>query len=181
MSKTFDAIVIGSGQAGPFLAKRLAAAGRTVALIERNVLGGTCVNTGCTPTKAMVACAIVAHTAREAARFGVHVETNIRVSLAEVKSRADRSFRTRGRVYARCWPVPVALWFTAMRDWFPPRNTRGRGDPSWRADLYQRRFPCCDSGAAWTAGSELSHKFFITGIDRVAGTPRRGRRRGRWC
>jgi pyruvate/2-oxoglutarate dehydrogenase complex dihydrolipoamide dehydrogenase (E3) component len=90
MSKTFDAIIIGSGQAGPFLARRLAAAGRTVALIERKFLGGTCVNTGCTPTKAMVACATVAHTAREAARFGVHLDTNIRVSLAEVKSRADK-------------------------------------------------------------------------------------------
>jgi pyruvate/2-oxoglutarate dehydrogenase complex dihydrolipoamide dehydrogenase (E3) component len=90
MSKTFDAVVIGSGQAGPFLARRLAAAGRTVALIERKVLGGTCVNTGCTPTKAMVACATVAHTARGAAQFGVHVETDIRVSLAEVKSRADK-------------------------------------------------------------------------------------------
>jgi pyruvate/2-oxoglutarate dehydrogenase complex dihydrolipoamide dehydrogenase (E3) component len=90
MSKNFDAIIIGSGQAGPFLARRLAAAGRTVALIERKALGGTCVNTGCTPTKAMVACAAVAHTAREAAQFGVHVEPNIRVSLAEVKSRADK-------------------------------------------------------------------------------------------
>lgn len=90
MSKTFDAIIIGAGQAGPFLATRLAAAGRRVALIERKFLGGTCVNTGCTPTKAMVACAKVAHTAREAARFGVHVETDIRVSLAEVKSRADK-------------------------------------------------------------------------------------------
>jgi pyruvate/2-oxoglutarate dehydrogenase complex dihydrolipoamide dehydrogenase (E3) component len=90
MSSSFDAIIIGGGQAGPFLAKRLAAAGRTVALIERSFLGGTCVNTGCTPTKAMVASAKVAYTAREAAQFGVHVEPNIQVSLAEVKSRADR-------------------------------------------------------------------------------------------
>jgi len=90
MSRTFDAIIIGSGQAGPFLAARLAATGRTVALVERKVLGGTCVNTGCTPTKAMVACAKVAHTVREAVHFGVHVETNTRVSLAEVKSRTDR-------------------------------------------------------------------------------------------
>ena len=90
MSRDFDAIVIGAGQAGPYLAKRLAAAGQTVALIERKFLGGTCVNTGCTPTKAMVACAKVAHTVREAAQFGVHLETDIRVSLAEVKARADR-------------------------------------------------------------------------------------------
>jgi pyruvate/2-oxoglutarate dehydrogenase complex dihydrolipoamide dehydrogenase (E3) component len=89
MSRNFDAIVIGSGQAGPFLAARLAASGRTVVLIERHLLGGTCVNTGCTPTKAMVASAKVAHTVREAQRFGVHIKTSIRVSLAEVKSRAD--------------------------------------------------------------------------------------------
>jgi pyruvate/2-oxoglutarate dehydrogenase complex dihydrolipoamide dehydrogenase (E3) component len=86
----FDALIIGSGQAGPFLAVRLAAAGRKVALIERKVLGGTCVNTGCTPTKAMVACAKVAHMAREAAKFGVHIQGGIEVSLAEIKSRSDQ-------------------------------------------------------------------------------------------
>lgn len=90
MSKTFDAIIIGSGQAGPFLAARLAAAGRSVALVERKFLGGTCINTGCTPTKAMVACAKVAHQAREATTFGVHLDAEVRVSLAEVKARADR-------------------------------------------------------------------------------------------
>jgi len=90
MTTNFDAIIIGSGQAGPFLAVRLAAAGKTVALIERNVLGGTCVNTGCTPTKAMVACAKVAHMAREAAKFGVHIQSDITISLAEIKSRSDQ-------------------------------------------------------------------------------------------
>ncbi|HUH64693.1 MAG TPA: FAD-containing oxidoreductase, partial [Terracidiphilus sp.] len=93
MGRNFDAIVIGAGQAGPFLAARLAAAGRTVALVERKFLGGTCVNTGCTPTKAMVACAKVAQQARDAARFGVHIEGGIRVSLAEVQSRADTILR----------------------------------------------------------------------------------------
>jgi pyruvate/2-oxoglutarate dehydrogenase complex dihydrolipoamide dehydrogenase (E3) component len=90
MGRTFDSIIIGSGQAGPFLAARLAAAGRTVALVERKFLGGTCVNTGCTPTKAMVASAKVAYTAREAARFGVHLQGEVQVSLADVKSRADK-------------------------------------------------------------------------------------------
>lgn len=89
MTKAFDALVIGSGQAGPFLAARLAKAGKTVALVERKFLGGTCVNTGCTPTKTMVASARVAHQVREAARFGVHVQGEIQVSLAEVKKRAD--------------------------------------------------------------------------------------------
>jgi len=90
MTTNLDALIIGSGQAGPFLAVRLAAAGRKVALIERKVLGGTCVNTGCTPTKAMVACAKVAHSAREAARFGVHIDGAVSVSLAEIKGRSDQ-------------------------------------------------------------------------------------------
>ncbi|HKD59090.1 MAG TPA: FAD-containing oxidoreductase [Terracidiphilus sp.] len=90
MGRQFDALIVGSGQAGPFLASRLASAGRTVALVERKVLGGTCVNTGCTPTKTMVASAKVAQIAREAARFGVHLGGDVRVSLAEVKSRADK-------------------------------------------------------------------------------------------
>ena len=71
MTKQFDAIIIGTGQAGPFLAHRLAAVGMNVAIVERKLFGGTCVNTGCIPTKAMVASAYVAHTARRASDFGV--------------------------------------------------------------------------------------------------------------
>jgi len=66
-TRRFDAIIIGTGQAGPTLASRLAGAGRKVAIIERKLFGGTCVNTGCTPTKAMVASAYAAHLARRAA------------------------------------------------------------------------------------------------------------------
>ena len=68
---TFDAIVIGAGQAGPSLAGRLTGAGMTVALVERKLFGGTCVNTGCTPTKTLVASAHAAHLARRAAEYGV--------------------------------------------------------------------------------------------------------------
>ena len=68
----FDAIVIGSGQAGNPLAQKLADQGWTVALIEQGHLGGTCVNTGCTPTKTMIASAQVTHYARRAGRWGVH-------------------------------------------------------------------------------------------------------------
>lgn len=89
MSRNFDAVIVGSGQAGPFLAARLAKAGRTVALVERKFLGGTCINTGCTPTKAMAASAKVAYAARDAARWGVHVQGEVRVSLADVRSRAQ--------------------------------------------------------------------------------------------
>ena len=67
----YDAIIIGTGQAGPSLARRLAAAGNRVAIIERARFGGTCINTGCTPTKALVASAYTAHLIRRAAEYGV--------------------------------------------------------------------------------------------------------------
>jgi pyruvate/2-oxoglutarate dehydrogenase complex dihydrolipoamide dehydrogenase (E3) component len=86
--KRFDAIVVGAGQAGPPLAGRLTAAGMTVALIERHLFGGTCVNTGCTPTKTMVASAYAAHLARRAADFGV-VTGPVSVDMARVRARAD--------------------------------------------------------------------------------------------
>jgi len=85
-----DAVVIGSGQAGPFLAARLAAAGRRVVLIEREHLGGTCVNDGCMPTKTMIASARAAHIARRAADFGVRVGGPVSVDMAAVKARKDR-------------------------------------------------------------------------------------------
>ncbi len=70
MTKKFDAIIIGAGQAGPSMAGRLTAAGQTVAMIERKFFGGTCVNTGCKPTKTMVASAYAMHLARRAADYG---------------------------------------------------------------------------------------------------------------
>jgi pyruvate/2-oxoglutarate dehydrogenase complex dihydrolipoamide dehydrogenase (E3) component len=89
MSRAFDAIVIGAGQAGPPLAGRLTGAGMKVAVIERKLFGGTCVNTGCTPTKAMVASAYAAHLARRAGEYGVSLGAPVRVDLAQVKKRAD--------------------------------------------------------------------------------------------
>jgi pyruvate/2-oxoglutarate dehydrogenase complex dihydrolipoamide dehydrogenase (E3) component len=83
----FDAIILGAGQAGPPLAGRLTAAGMTVALIERHLFGGTCVNTGCTPTKTMVASAYAAHLARRGADFGV-VTGPVSVDMARVRARA---------------------------------------------------------------------------------------------
>jgi pyruvate/2-oxoglutarate dehydrogenase complex dihydrolipoamide dehydrogenase (E3) component len=87
MPETFDAIVIGSGQAGHFLAVRLAKAGQRVAFIEQSHLGGTCVNDGCTPTKTMVASARVAHLARRAADFGVQVGGPVTVDMPAVIAR----------------------------------------------------------------------------------------------
>jgi len=86
---TFDAIVIGTGQAGPPLAGRLAGAGKKVAVVERKLFGGTCVNTGCIPTKAMVASAYAAHLARRAADFGVTIPNGIAVDMKQVKARKD--------------------------------------------------------------------------------------------
>ncbi|WEX91169.1 FAD-containing oxidoreductase [Sinorhizobium garamanticum] len=89
MSKNFDAIIIGAGQAGPSLAGRLTAAGKTVALIERKLFGGTCVNTGCMPTKAMVASAYAIHTARRGAEYGMTTGT-ISVDFARVMARKEK-------------------------------------------------------------------------------------------
>ncbi|TGQ33226.1 FAD-containing oxidoreductase [Mesorhizobium sp. M00.F.Ca.ET.216.01.1.1] len=89
-AKTFDAIIIGAGQAGPPLAGRLAAAGMSVALIERKLVGGTCVNTGCMPTKAMVASAYAAHLARRAADYGVTLSGPVGVDYKMIKARKDK-------------------------------------------------------------------------------------------
>ncbi|MEP7102726.1 MAG: FAD-containing oxidoreductase [Burkholderiales bacterium] len=88
MQKNFDAIFIGAGQSGPFLAARFAERGMTVALIEREHLGGTCVNDGCIPTKTLVASARVAQVAREAGKFGVQTG-EVSVDMRAVKARKD--------------------------------------------------------------------------------------------
>ena len=94
MKTTFDAIVIGTGQAGPSLAARLAASGLKTAIIERHLFGGTCVNNGCTPTKALVASARAAYVAREAARWGVEISGEIKVDMKQVKARKDAIVNT---------------------------------------------------------------------------------------
>jgi len=93
MAEQFDAIVIGTGQAGPPLAVRLANAGRKTAIIERKRIGGTCVNNGCIPTKALIASARAAHVARRGADFGVMIEGKIDVDMARVKARKDAIVR----------------------------------------------------------------------------------------
>ena len=93
MPDKFDAIVIGTGQSGPALAVRLAKAGRKTAIIERKYFGGTCVNTGCTPTKTLIASARAAHIARRAADFGVMVQRPVTVDMKRVKARKDAVVR----------------------------------------------------------------------------------------
>jgi pyruvate/2-oxoglutarate dehydrogenase complex dihydrolipoamide dehydrogenase (E3) component len=89
MNQRFDAVVVGAGQAGPPLAERLGKSGRKVAVIERKLVGGTCVNTGCIPTKSMVASAYVAHQARHAASYGVLVGGDVRVDMEQVWKRTQ--------------------------------------------------------------------------------------------
>ena len=91
----FDAIIIGTGQAGPSLAFRLAGAGMKVAVVERHLVGGTCVNTGCTPTKALVASAYAARIARRAAEYGVVIGGDIGIDMRRVKARTDAIVRRR--------------------------------------------------------------------------------------
>jgi pyruvate/2-oxoglutarate dehydrogenase complex dihydrolipoamide dehydrogenase (E3) component len=89
MTHEYDAIIIGTGQAGPPLARRLAATGKKVAIIERKLFGGTCVNTGCIPTKAMIASAHNAQMVRRAAEFGVDTAGGVSVDMKRVKARKD--------------------------------------------------------------------------------------------
>lgn len=92
-SRQFDAIIVGAGQAGPSLAGRLTAAGQKVALIERKDFGGTCVNTGCMPTKTLVASAYAAHLARRAADYGVVLDGPVGVDMKRVKERQQTVVR----------------------------------------------------------------------------------------
>ena len=96
-AQKFDAIIVGAGQAGPPLAGRLTAVGQTVAVIERKLVGGTCVNSGCIPTKTLVASAHAANTARRGAEYGIGTG-QVTVDMAKVKARKDHvlGFSTRG-------------------------------------------------------------------------------------
>jgi len=95
--RRFDAIIVGTGQAGPFLAARLTAEGLTVAVVERHLFGGTCVNTGCVPTKTLLASARVAHMARRAAEYGVGIGESVTVDMKKIKARKDELSGTSSR------------------------------------------------------------------------------------
>jgi pyruvate/2-oxoglutarate dehydrogenase complex dihydrolipoamide dehydrogenase (E3) component len=117
MTNTYDAIIIGSGQAGPFLAARMADAGMKVAIAERKYFGGTCVNTGCIPTKTMVASAYAARMARRAAEFGVTIDGAVSVDMQRVKARKDAiSLKDRASVEAGLRGKPnIAVYHAAAR------------------------------------------------------------------
>jgi pyruvate/2-oxoglutarate dehydrogenase complex dihydrolipoamide dehydrogenase (E3) component len=93
MTQKFDAIVIGTGQSGPSLAARLTKEGMKTAVLERKLFGGTCVNVGCIPTKALVASARAAYMARRGADFGVQIDGAVDVDMQKVKARKDAIVR----------------------------------------------------------------------------------------
>jgi pyruvate/2-oxoglutarate dehydrogenase complex dihydrolipoamide dehydrogenase (E3) component len=93
MATKYDAVIIGTGQAGPSLAVRLAGTGMKVTIIERKRFGGTCVNNGCIPTKTLVASAHAAHVARRAGDYGVTIPGSIAVDMKKVKARKDAVVR----------------------------------------------------------------------------------------
>src|SRR6476469_5930290 len=99
---SFDAIIIGAGQAGPSLAGRLTASGMKAALVERNLFGGTCVNTGCMPTKTLVASAYAAHLARRGSEYGVVIENPIQIDMKRIRARAD-TVSTNARTGVESW------------------------------------------------------------------------------
>jgi pyruvate/2-oxoglutarate dehydrogenase complex dihydrolipoamide dehydrogenase (E3) component len=108
MTQTFDALIVGAGQAGPALAGRLTDAGMKVALVERKLFGGTCVNTGCTPTKTLVASAYAAYLARRSADYGVMLGGAVAVDMKKVKARQDSVVRNSRE--------GIEAWLTGMHN-----------------------------------------------------------------
>src|SRR5215470_20162979 len=102
MPTHYDAAIIGTGQAGPSLANRLSQAGMTVAVIERKYLGGTCINTGCMPTKTLVASAYAARIAARAEDYGVVLDGPFRIDMKKVKARKDKVVLT-ARTNIEAW------------------------------------------------------------------------------
>lgn len=125
--RKFDAIVIGAGQSGPSLVERFAKAGQRVALIERKYFGGTCVNTGCVPTKTLVASAYVAHMARRAAEYGVEIGGPIKVDMGKVKARKD-AIVLKSRNGVKGWMEGLAKVYTGHARFTGPKTVSVNGD-----------------------------------------------------
>src|SRR4029453_7515797 len=125
MTRKFDAIIIGTGQSGPPLAARLADEGQKVAIIERKFVGGTCVNTGCIPTKTLVASAQVAHQARRAGEYGVKLGRAVKVDMKKVKARKDAVFmKSRTGVTQWMKSLPKGTFIRGHARFESPRTVR---------------------------------------------------------
>ncbi len=126
-TQKFDVIVIGAGQSGPSLLERFAKQGKRVAIVERKFFGGTCVNTGCIPTKTLVASAYVAHMARRAAEYGVDVGGAVKVDMARVKARKDDIFM-KSRNGVTGWMENTASVFRGHARFTGPKTLSVNGD-----------------------------------------------------
>src|SRR6516164_4811267 len=153
-------IVIGTGQSGPALARRLVAAGQKVAVIERKFFGGTCVNTGCTPTKTLVASAYAAHLARRAGEYGVTIPGPVAVDMRKVKARKDYVLGFSTRVAEQSehhgLPGPRALFLGCLRD------SRHR-DAARAENLHQRRRPRRRARRSGIAGGRIPYQQHAAG------------------
>jgi len=134
MRQHLDALVIGAGQAGPSLAARLAASGRRTAIVERHSFGGTCVNTGCIPTKALVASARAIHMARRGDEFGFSTSVEVRADMRRIKARKDAIVaKSRDRVEKRLRDTPNVTMLQGHARFTGPR-TVAVGEESIDAD-----------------------------------------------
>jgi len=136
MTERYDAVVIGTGQAGPSLAVRLAKAGRKTAIVERKRIGGTCVNNGCIPTKTLIASARAAYVARRGADFGVTIDAPIRVDMAAVKARKDSVVRASTEGLTRWLGSTPGLTYIEGHARFEGPRTVRVGDRMLEADQF---------------------------------------------
>ncbi|MEW6322293.1 MAG: FAD-containing oxidoreductase [Acidobacteriota bacterium] len=134
MRHSFDAIVIGTGQAGPALAARLAGAGRRTAVVERHRFGGTCVNTGCIPTKTLVASARAIQVARRGAEFGFSLAGDVKVDMARVKTRQREIVRQSNEGVERWMRQTPGLTVFEGHGRFVDSRTVAVGDARLEAD-----------------------------------------------
>ena len=179
MTKTYDAIIIGTGQAGPFLAQRLAGAGMKVAIIERKLFGGTCVNTGCIPTKTMVASAYAAHMVRRAADFGVVNNGPVSVDMKRVKSRKD-AISGQSRTGVESWlrgmtNCTVYQGHGSLR--VLERGKRRLGEAHGGSDIHQRGRSRNGAPDAWYRRSPIPYQQLHHGRRLSSASPDHHRRR----
>ena len=153
----FDAIVVGAGQAGPSLAVRLATAGYTTALVQAGPLGGTCVNTGCTPTKTLVASARVAHLARRAAEFGVCLDGRVDIDFAQVRRRMNRLISQSRESLAAWLDGTQGLQLVRAHARFAAPDVLVAGERRLRAPRIFLNVGCRPTVPAWVADSRVPY------------------------
>ena len=177
MTIPYDAIVIGTGQAGPPLAVRLAGAGMKVAIIERKRFGGTCVNDGCIPTKTLIASARAAHIARRAAEYGVTITGSMAVDMKRVKERKDAVVRASSEGLEEWLKGTEKLTVYEGHARFEDTHRVRVGDELLEADkLFINVGGRASSAATWPRSGALSYQLKHDGRRLTAGASDRRRR-----